>query len=409
MSLFNDRQVKRYWYFLFCLLFFCFLFGTCMVAWQGRVVRKLLLSHDNAIVTSLLDQGISKEVIATAIAAADSSEAGARFLASVGRTDRTKPGLFPLISQFQRTTGTAMLTIGIFFGIVLLAGTFLFLWRRECLYRQAISVVSGFMEGDNSSHMPQSEEGTIYRLYALIDQLATMLQAESEAEHKRKEFLKDTISDISHQLKTPLAALTMYQEIVESEPDHPGVVKEFSVKMGVSLQRMKQLIEAMLKITRLDAGNIVFEKRAYKIADLIRRAVSELMTRAQNEKKELLIDGQTQNTVVCDMEWTSEAIANIVKNALDHTDAGGKIQITCDASPYMARVMITDDGHGIAPEDIHHIFKRFYRSKNGSDAQGAGLGLPLAKSIIEGQGGMVCVRSSPDVGTTFSVSLLTKL
>ncbi len=116
-----------------------------------------------------------------------------------------------------------------------------------------------------------------------------------------------------------------------------------------------------------------------------------------------------EDTVICDMEWTSEAIGNIVKNALDHTDAGGTVRITCERSSYMARIMIADHGHGISPEDIHHIFKRFYRSKNSLDTQGVGLGLPLAKSIIDGQGGTIFVQSNPGEGTTFTISLLTKL
>lgn len=113
--------------------------------------------------------------------------------------------------------------------------------------------------------------------------------------------------------------------------------------------------------------------------------------------------------MVCDMEWTSEALGNIVKNALDHTEAGGMIRVIWEHSPYMTRITVTDYGSGILPEDLPHIFKRFYRSKNSGDSQGLGLGLPLAKSIIEGQGGTVLVQSSPKEGTAFTVCLLTKL
>ena len=109
------------------------------------------------------------------------------------------------------------------------------------------------------------------------------------------------------------------------------------------------------------------------------------------------------------MEWTSEAVGNIVKNALDHTREGGIIRISWECSPRMARIRIADNGHGIAPEDIHHIFKRFYRSGSSLDGQGIGLGLPLAKSIVEGQGGTISVQSDPGEGTVFTISLLTKL
>lgn len=409
MSFWNDRQIRRYWYFVFCFILLLFLFGAGIVMIQTNAAQKLILSHDNAIITSLMDQGISENIIATAIANTEGSEDGANLLSKIGRTDQTASILFPIILQFQYTVGFPVLIVVVILSIVLITGTFLFFRKREHMYQQAANTISGFIDGDFSCRMPQSNEGTIFRLFASIDQLATMLQAKNETERKSKEFLKSTISDISHQLKTPLSALAMYQEIIEGEPDNADTVKEFSTKMNVSLKRMEQLISSMLKITRLDVGNIIFEKESYQISELILRAVSELTIRAKNEKKEILMNGPMEDTIICDMEWTSEAIGNIVKNALDHTSSGGKIWISYDRSPYMARIMITDNGHGISAEDIHHIFKRFYRSKNSLDTQGVGLGLPLAKSIIEGQGGTISVQSNLNEGTTFIISLLTKL
>ncbi len=243
----------------------------------------------------------------------------------------------------------------------------------------------------------------------MIDQLATMLQAKNETEHRTKEFLKSTISDISHQLKTPLAALTMYQEIIQDEPDNADTVREFSHKIGIALKRMEQLIQSMLKITRLDSGGILFEKSGCYLSELISHSINELTTRAENEKKQIRIEGDSEQQLVCDLEWTSEAIGNIVKNALDHIMSGGVVQITWERTPIMLRIFISDNGSGIAPEDIHHIFKRFYRSKHSLDTQGVGLGLPLAKSIIEGQGGVISVQSEVNEGTTFTISFLTEL
>ena len=241
-----------------------------------------------------------------------------------------------------------------------------------------------------------------------MEQLATILQSKNETEHKTKEFLKTTISDISHQLKTPLAALAMYQEILADEPDNADAVREFSGKMGAALTRMEQLILSMLKITRLDTGNIVFEQKAHPLPELISRSLSDLTERARLEGKELLINGDPEAALYCDAGWTSEAIGNLVKNALDHTDVGGHIQISWKRTPAMLQITVADDGSGIAPEDIHHIFKRFYRSSHSLDTTGVGLGLPLAKSIIEGQGGLISVQSTPGEGTAFTLSFLTK-
>lgn len=263
--------------------------------------------------------------------------------------------------------------------MVLFIGTLLFFWQQKRLYEQAETIIQNYINGDYSYHLPQNSEGAVFQLFGQIEQLATMLQAKNETEHNTKEFLKSTISDISHQLKTPLAALTMYHEIIESEPDNLETVKEFSGKIGIALKRMEQLIQSILKITRLDSGNILFEKSSCRILELISLSINELTTRAESENKKILIEGNTEQQLVCDLEWTSEAIGNIIKNALDHVRPGGIIQITWEYTPAMFRIFISDNGNGIAPEDIHHIFKRFYRSKHSLDTQGVGLGLPPSK------------------------------
>ena len=316
-------------------------------------------------------------------------------------------GLFLL--NGERVSGAALAGVLFAAACLLLGGGWCFLSRRARLYRQAADIVRQYMDGDFSSHLPQNQEGDLFQLFSEIEQLSTMLQSKNEVEHKNKEFLKSTISDISHQLKTPLAALMMYQEILEGEPGNPDTVREFSGKMGVSLQRMEQLIQSMLKITRLDSGSIVFERRDILVTELIHRAVRDLQTRAGREGKCIQLEGDSAEHLSCDPEWTVEALGNLVKNALDHTEAGGQIRIAWSRTPAMFQIQVSDDGSGIAPEDIHHIFKRFYRSRHTLDAPGVGLGLPLAKSIIEGQGGVITVQSIQGDGSVFTVSFLTKL
>jgi signal transduction histidine kinase len=299
--------------------------------------------------------------------------------------------------------------IGGLLSILLLSGILKFLCIREQLYLQAAEVINCFTEGDFSCHMPQMNEGTIYRLFASVEQLSMILQSKNETGNKTKEFLKNTISDISHQLKTPLAALTMYHEIISDEPDNIETVKEYSEKTGLALKRMEQLILSMLKITRLDAGSIVFEKERCSVSELVSLAINELTTRAASEGKEIIIDKSSEETFVCDKQWTSEAVGNIVKNALDHTRFGGQIHISWKKTPTMIRISISDNGTGILTEDLHHIFKRFYRSKRSLDTQGVGLGLSLTKSIVEGQGGMISVQSTLQEGTVFILSFLTEM
>ncbi|MDE6950799.1 MAG: HAMP domain-containing histidine kinase [Lachnospiraceae bacterium] len=408
MSLYRDKQIRGFCFFLAFFALLLLGIGINFGISQINNAKTLYLTHDEAVASSLLEQGVSRDVIAVALNNTEISDDGRMLLAAAGIGEQTKNDTLSFIHQFQQSTSYALIAIAAFLFFVLVVGTFVFFWQRKRLYLQADKVLTNYINGDYSCHLPQNNEGAIFQIFSSVEQLATMLQSKSETEHKAKEFLKDTISDISHQLKTPLAALAMYQEIIENEPENVDIVKQFSTKMGTSLKRMEQLILSMLKITRLDTGNIVFEKSSCHVAELIAHSINELITRAENENKEILIDGNPEQLLVCDMEWTGEAIGNIVKNALDHTQSGGEVHITWERTPAMLRIFIADNGGGIAPEDIHHIFKRFYRSKHSLDTQGIGLGLALAKSIIEGQGGVISVQSELSSGTIFTLSFLTE-
>ena len=469
MRLYHDKYIKIFILFLSAFSLLVFLCGFALCAAHAYNANDMLVSHDEALASSLLAQGVAKDIIATALTSNEYSASGLDLVNAIGRRHDTVSPSAPFLSAYLRSSALTVLAVALLLSVLLFSGTFLLLSKREHLYQESILVIKGYMEGRFSNHLPQNGDGPLYQIFYLIEQLATILQAKAETDKRQKEFLKNTISDISHQLKTPLFALSMYQEIIENEPDNPDIIKEFSHKAGISLKRMEQLIQSMLKITRLDAGNIIFEKKACNIHELIRHALAELMTRAQAEDKFLVIeppsmqitssmqadspiqtapsmqaDSPTQttssmqadsliqtassmqadsptrtassmqatsppdDTLLCDRQWTSEAIGNIAKNALDYTNAGDTVRISWECVPLMTRITIADNGDGIAPEDIHHIFKRFYRSKNSLDTQGAGLGLSLAKSIIEGQGGILSVQSRLHEGTVFTLTFLTE-
>lgn len=407
MKLFQDKQVRYFCCFLISFLFILLGSGAWLFSLQIDSVKEMLFVRENTMISVLLEQGVSEEVIAAAITNTESGESGADYLSKTGRTGNTAANALPEFSEFRKEAGRHIVSAAAWLSVLLTGGVFIFLWKRDRLYEKAEGIMQQYIAGDFTSHLSQSSEGTIYQMFSSMDELATILQARGESQQKEKDILKSTISDISHQLKTPLAALTMYQEIIAEEPENPNTVKEFSAKMGVSLKRIKQLIEAMLKITRLDAGGIMFEKQKNSVYEVVSHGINELKLRAEQENKEIILEGDRDQTVSCDLEWTGEAIGNIVKNALDHTDSGGNVQIIWAQSPAMVRIQIKDNGSGILPEDIHHIFKRFYRSKKSLDTQGVGLGLPLAKAIVEGQKGVISVKSELGEGTTFTISFLT--
>ncbi|MDO5299862.1 MAG: HAMP domain-containing sensor histidine kinase [Clostridia bacterium] len=410
MSFLQERETRRFCVFLLGFAVLMLAAGLMLTAAQVHAAKAMLLAHDAAVASSLLSRGVAAGDIAAALTEGAADDAGRALLARLGMTRATPERLLPVLT----TAGlemTAMLLVGwALLALLLLGAAAAFLRRRERLYEQAADAVARFAAGEIRCAMPQAGEGAIYRLFAGVERLATALRAKNEAEQKAHVFLKETISDISHQLKTPLAAMTMYQEIMEDEARNPQTVRVFLRKMGVSLARMEGLIASMLKITRLDAGSIVFERERCRVAELVRDAVGELTTRAGSEGKHILLCGKEEDVLVCDRAWTAEAIGNVVKNALDHTQRGGTIRIAWTGSPAALRLTVEDDGEGIAPEDIHHIFKRFYRSARTSSGagHGVGLGLPLARAIVEGQGGLLTAASEPGRGAAFTFSFLTE-
>lgn len=272
MSLYRDKQIRGFCFFLAFFALLLLGIGINFGISQINNAKTLYLTHDEAVASSLLEQGVSRDVIAVALNNTEISDDGRMLLAAAGIGEQTKNDTLSFIHQFQQSTSYALIAIAAFLFFVLVVGTFVFFWQRKRLYLQADKVLTNYINGDYSCHLPQNNEGAIFQIFSSVEQLATMLQSKSETEHKAKEFLKDTISDISHQLKTPLAALAMYQEIIENEPENVDIVKQFSTKMGTSLKRMEQLILSMLKITRLDTGNIVFEKSSCHVAELIATA-----------------------------------------------------------------------------------------------------------------------------------------
>lgn len=403
MRFLYEKQTRGFCIFLvaLCVVQICFMGLSGML--QAYGIRRELVERERAAASYLLEQEIPPAVLASAWNQTEVTAEGIVFSEKIGHTEETRSYLLLLAGQTSVPLILFLAAEGILFSAVLFAGAAVFLRKRERLYEEAEAVVAQYADSRFDVHLPEGGSGAVHHLFGKVEQLALSLQAKSEAERGTKEFLRDMISNISHQLKTPLAALTMYMEILEEEPENTETVKTFSGKSLCSLERMEQLIQSLLKMARLDTGNIVFEKRQCPVSEIVAQAAAELSERARKEEKTIVTEGLPEECVFCDPEWTKEAVENLVKNALDHTEAGGTVRIIWKRTPVLFCLTVEDDGCGIAQEDIHHIFKRFYRSKSSSDRQGVGLGLSLAKSIVEGQSGMLSVESKPGEGSAFSM------
>ena len=270
----------------------------------------------------------------------------------------------------------------------------------------AVSAIDKYLKGDTNARIACDREGELYKLFHSVNTLAAVLNAHAENELRSKEFLRDTISDISHQFKTPIAALSIYNEMVQGEAERLPEIKKFTILSEQELNRIETLVQNLLEITKLDAGTIIIEKSVENVADMVKDIELHFAYRAKQERKEIILSGADNITLFCDRDWIIEAISNIVKNALDHTGTGDRVVIDWKGLPDLTQITIKDTGSGIHPEDIHYIFKRFYRSRFSKDTQGIGLGLPLAKAIIEAHGGSITVDSELGKGSVFNITFL---
>ncbi len=291
-------------------------------------------------------------------------------------------------------------------GIGVLIMLYLHFKRQDAVMETAISQMQAYLAGNHEIRLDGDEEGELYRLFHEINSLVSILNAHAENERRAKYFLKDTIADISHQLKTPLAALNIYNGILQEDPAQLETVQEFTALSEQELDRIDTLVQNLLKITKLDAGTVVLEKSSENLAELMAQVEQHFAFRAKQEGKLLSFSGSSSVQFLCDSSWLMEAVGNIVKNALDHTEAGNTIRVTWRELPAVIQIMVTDNGTGIHPEDLPHIFKRFYRSRFSKDTQGIGLGLPLVKMIVEAHSGTIEVDSELGIGTTFVMNFL---
>ena len=311
-----------------------------------------------------------------------------------------------ILWRFHGNCQLALFILSLFMGCGILFLCLCYFHKQHKIMETAVAEIDDYLIGDTDARIECDDEGEMYRLFHSVNTLVSVLNAHIENEFRTKEFLKDTISDISHQLKTPLAALNIYNGILQSETENLPDLKEFTILSEQELDRIEALVQNLLKITRLDAGTIILEKNFENMSDMMHDIEQHFAYRAKQELKEFILSGDDNIMLFCDREWMIEAVSNLVKNAFDHTDAGKHICVEWKQMPDMLQIVVEDNGCGIHSEDVYHVFKRFYRSRFSKDTQGIGLGLPLAKTIVELHGGNIKVDSVLGKGSAFIINIL---
>lgn len=407
MNILVNREIKKL-ILTFTIVLISFIGLGMVFVWDiSDYYKQSMIEHDCSVAGYVIENNSAPSQIVKAFIFDKTSievQTGREALKAAGYTTDTQNRLLPEVQAFQQRYTVIFLVFSVLLTLISMTVLWLFLLRQDKTIEKANDAIRSFMEGDVRTRLDAQEEGRLSQLFTSINEMATSLTAHIDNEKRGREFLKDTISDISHQLKTPLAALKMYNEIIHNEQSGNDVVDQFVSKSERELNRMEVLIQNLLKLARLDTGSIILEKGNHNVRNFLEDAIKRFGTRTELEGKMIRVDCDASTIMKFDEEWLSEAVSNIIKNALDHTDSGSEIMIGCEETPVLTEIEIHDNGTGIHPEDIHSIFKRFYRSRFSKDKQGIGIGLTLSKAIVERHGGSITVESNLGKGTTFRLA-----
>ena len=259
--------------------------------------------------------------------------------------------------------------------------------------------MNNILNDDYSINIKEYCEGDISNLKNDVYKMTVKLKEQSELLIKDKKYLEETLEDISHQIKTPLTSMYMINDILTNEKNE-RIRKEFLIKNKNQIERIEWLVISLLKLSKLDSGTVKLKKEKIKVKDLVNKAIEPI--KVSLDLKSIDLDLNLSNdTVLVDINWTKEALLNIIKNACEHTK--DKITITSKNNPLYLEIRITDNGKGIAKKDLKHIFERFYKGSDNKDS--IGIGLNMSKKIINLQQGIIEVETKENIGSTFIIKL----
>ena len=259
--------------------------------------------------------------------------------------------------------------------------------------------MNNILNDDYSINIKDYCEGDISNLKNDIYKMTIKLKEQSELLIKEKKYLEETLQDISHQIKTPLTSMYMINDILSNEKDE-NIKKEFLIKNKNQIERIEWLVTSLLKLSRLESGTVKLKKEKINLKELIDKSIEPINVLLELRNIKLTKNIIDVNLVV-DINWTVEALLNVIKNACEHTV--DKIEIVGSTNPLYTEIKIIDNGSGISKKDIKHIFERFYKGNHNKES--IGIGLNMSKKIINLQNGLIEVESKEGVGSTFIIKL----
>ena len=295
---------------------------------------------------------------------------------------------------------TACAFISLALGIILSVVFYVYTKQRYRKIEELNDYLSEVCSGNYELAVNDNAEGELSILKNNLYKVMILLRTASEDAKKDKLYLADSLADISHQLKTPLTSMMIITEVLQDEKDEEKRAGFIRI-IEEQLEKMKWLITTLLKLSKLDADTADFNMKSLNCADIIDRSINPFLVQAEIRK--IKISKHVNPFIFTgDENWSVEALENIIKNCLEHTSDGGTLNINTNSTTIYNEIEISDNGSGIAKEDLPHIFERFYHGKN-SSAESVGIGLALSKAVFSKENANIDVKSKEGIGTKFTI------
>ena len=351
---------------------------------------------------------IEKEIIPLITKEVSKEEAvkGSTFLKQYGLTQGLENELFPYVSSTIIGNNYSIILIFIFMAVSLFILNYFqysYFYKR---IRRLTKAAKKVVEGDYEISINENKEGDFSKLAISFNSMRGIIRSNISDLRREKQFLVDLLSDISHQLKTPLSSVILYNDIMASNELSLKQRSEFLLNNQNQLEKMNWMIKNILKLAKLDAKAIEIVKEKQSLNETLIDAIDSLESKSLEAQVAIVFKDEEEISFEHDRLWLEEALINIIKNAIEHTLPGGNIKLGLVENPLYIRIIIEDTGEGIMDSDLPHVFKRFYKAKTVRKTESIGTGLALSKSIVEAHNGIIEVQSKVKVGTKFSITFV---
>lgn len=406
MRILSNPEIKKYNISIIALFLITIILSIFVNTLNLNIIKADVIQNNQAIVGNIVSKypELEKDIVSVITQAKnkENTDLGAKVLQKYNYDSSTNLSQEPIVqNNIYKMLKINILFITFVF-LCLITISFYFFIKIYRDIKDMTDYVYHSSEGREYQMKNKNQEGQMGLLKTELMKMTTVLKEKVALLHSEKIFLNDTISDISHQLKTPMTSLMLLTDLMYNDLDKEKKI-EFLDRTNAQLSRMDWLIKSMLKLSKLEAKVIDFKTDKVNINELIKRSISPLLVPIELRNISLNINGDKEASYIGDIEWSSEALGNIIKNCVEHTKEGGTLDITYEENPIYSEIIIKDNGEGIDKDDIQNIFKRFYKGKN-NKSDSVGIGLAMAKSIIESQNGDIYVKSKKNRGSEFHIT-----